>query len=110
MDFMGTLLWVMLVPAGLAALYGLHRLGLWMEQRGWLYYWHKKPGAGARSFVALACWVIPAMLSSLCYRRGRARMHAGHGPGLPQMPTSRSWSISTNSVIRPANLPAISSL
>jgi hypothetical protein len=59
MDFMGTLLWVMLVPAGLASLYGLHRLGLWMEQRGWLYYWHKKPGAGARSFVALQEFLEP---------------------------------------------------
>lgn len=29
------------------ALYLLHRLGLWMEQRGWIYYKHKSPGSGA---------------------------------------------------------------
>jgi hypothetical protein len=28
-----------------AALYGLDRLGLWLEDRGWLYYRRKKPGS-----------------------------------------------------------------
>jgi hypothetical protein len=26
----------------LALLYALHRLGLWLETRGHIYYWHKK--------------------------------------------------------------------
>ena len=55
--------------------------------------------------------VFPAKLSSRYrLRRPCPDVPAGHGPGMPQMPTRSSWSFSTNSVIRPANLPAISSL
>ncbi len=35
-----------------AALYGLDRLGLWLEGRGWLYYRRKKPTGSPAS-----CWV-----------------------------------------------------
>jgi hypothetical protein len=45
--------WVLVISTVVAAPYGLHRLGLWMEGRGWLYYRDRKPGGGARSFVAL---------------------------------------------------------
>ena len=37
--------WIAAVSA-LVALYGLHRLALWLEARGWLYYIHKKPARG----------------------------------------------------------------
>jgi hypothetical protein len=30
--------WLACVAAGLAGLYGLHRLGSWLDDRGWLYY------------------------------------------------------------------------
>jgi hypothetical protein len=40
---MGTVLWVI---AGVAALYTLHRLGLWMEDRGWIYYRKKHGSSG----------------------------------------------------------------
>jgi hypothetical protein len=33
---------VLLVVLGLA---GLHRLALWMERKGWLYYKHEKPSS-----------------------------------------------------------------
>ncbi len=37
-----------------ATLYGLHRLCLWLEARGWLYYKHRKSGSSPAScFVAL---------------------------------------------------------
>jgi hypothetical protein len=39
--------WVLLIALGLGALYGLHRLGLWMEERGYIYYLHKKPKGGS---------------------------------------------------------------
>ena len=37
------------IVAALAAagLYGLHRLFLWMEQQGWVYYWHKSGSGNA---------------------------------------------------------------
>jgi hypothetical protein len=44
---------VLVVSAGIAAIHGLHRLRPWLEARGWLYYRDRRPGGGARSFVAL---------------------------------------------------------
>jgi hypothetical protein len=48
------LLWSLIIVGGPLALYGLHRLCLWLEDRGWLYYKHKKPSSSPAScFVAL---------------------------------------------------------
>jgi hypothetical protein len=45
-----------------AALYGLDRLGLWLEDRGWLYYRRKKPGSSPVSmFVALQQFIEPGV-------------------------------------------------
>jgi hypothetical protein len=45
---------VLVLVGGPLALYGLHRLALWLEARGHLYYIHKKPrGGGAACFVPL---------------------------------------------------------
>jgi hypothetical protein len=30
-------------------LWALHLLGLWMERRGWIYYWHTRATSGAAS-------------------------------------------------------------
>jgi len=43
---MSVLLWLIGSLASLSAIYGLHRLCLRLEQRGLLYYWHKKPTGG----------------------------------------------------------------
>lgn len=46
--------WGAIVVAGPAALYGMHRLALWLEDQGYIYYLRKKPGGSAAScFVAL---------------------------------------------------------
>ena len=37
----------------LAGLYGLHRLALWLEKKGWLYYLHKKPSLDSLGIAAL---------------------------------------------------------
>ena len=42
-----TVQWGLIVVGGLGAVYGLHRLGLWLEKRGWLFYKHKKPTSSA---------------------------------------------------------------
>jgi hypothetical protein len=45
-----------------AGFYALHRLGLWMEDRGYIYYWHKKPkggGGAVGSFVAFQRMIEP---------------------------------------------------
>ena len=47
------------VPVGAALLYGMHRLALWLEARGHLYYKHKQPGGSAGGFRALQDFVDP---------------------------------------------------
>jgi hypothetical protein len=68
------------VIAGLAALYGLHRLALGLEERGWLYYIHKGPrGSAAGCFVALQKAVEPQAQHILLVRE---EMQAeGHSAG-----------------------------
>jgi hypothetical protein len=39
----GVALWLTVAVGGAAGLYGLHRLCLWLEAHGHLYYLHKKP-------------------------------------------------------------------
>jgi hypothetical protein len=54
------LLWSLIIVGGLAVLYGVHRLCLWLEDRGWLHYKHKKPSSSAAScFVALQQFLEP---------------------------------------------------
>ena len=54
------ILWTFLVVCAPLAFYGLHRLGLWMEEQGYIYYWHKKPkGGSGGSFVALQKIIEP---------------------------------------------------
>ena len=53
-------IWVWLVVA-VVALYGLHRLALWAEARGWIYYRTKRMPAGAagRALMELSAIVEP---------------------------------------------------
>jgi hypothetical protein len=37
----------LLIPGLLAGLYGLHRLALWMEAKGWIYYVKQKPDSSS---------------------------------------------------------------
>ncbi|MBC7853707.1 MAG: hypothetical protein IAF94_09750 [Pirellulaceae bacterium] len=43
---MNWLLWVGVAVMAVAGVYGLHRFCLYLEQRGYLYYWHTKPQGG----------------------------------------------------------------
>jgi hypothetical protein len=43
---MSLLVWLIAPFLLLAAIYGLHRLCLNLEQRGLLYYWHNRPSGG----------------------------------------------------------------
>jgi len=46
------LLLVVMIALGVV-LFGLHRLALWAERRGWLYYRDRKPPAGAASMAMM---------------------------------------------------------
>ena len=45
MDPSSALLWGAIVVGAAALIYAIHRLCLWLEKRGWLYYKHKQPGS-----------------------------------------------------------------
>jgi len=44
---MQTAIWIICLVATVPALYGLHQLGLHLERRGLIYYWHTKSSGGA---------------------------------------------------------------
>jgi hypothetical protein len=58
-----TVVLCMLVAVGVwLGFYALHRLGLWLEDRGYIYYWHKKPkggGGAVGSFIAFQRMIEP---------------------------------------------------
>jgi hypothetical protein len=60
METWTVLQWSFSIAGGIAAIYGLHRLALWMEERGLIYYLHKKPKSSPiGSFVALQKIIEP---------------------------------------------------
>lgn len=54
--------WIATILGVPASLYGLHRLALWLEERGHLYYLNKKPtggGGAVGGFVAFQRIIEP---------------------------------------------------
>lgn len=39
---------VLIIIAALASLVCLHLFALWMERKGWIYYWHKQGSSSSR--------------------------------------------------------------
>jgi hypothetical protein len=75
--------WAVSIAAGVAVLYGLHRLGLWMEDRGLIYYLRKKPRGGGSlgSFVALQKVIEPRAEHVLRTPRAFHKVDQGAGQG-----------------------------
>lgn len=64
-----------------AALYGLHRLCLWLEERGWLFYLHKKPSSSPAScFAAMQQALEPQIKHVACIKEERQQAKA-EAPG-----------------------------
>ena len=49
--------WLPWLAGAVAVLYGLHRLGLWLDDRGWLYY--RKSSRKGRMSLLLASVIDP---------------------------------------------------
>jgi len=77
-------LWLLAIPLAIAALYGMHRLALRLEEQGYLYYLHKKPdSSAASSFVALQQAIDPTaehVFRVQDERRGRGEDEAAGDP------------------------------
>jgi hypothetical protein len=62
MEFWHWLEWLALAVGSVAALFGLDRLGLWLEDRGWLYYRRRKPTRSPMSgFLAMQQFIEPGI-------------------------------------------------
>lgn len=77
---------VLLGVAALAvvpALYGLHRLCLWLEARGQLYYWHKQPGGSPARCMTGLQEVLEPQVKHVLHLREQRRQHRQDegGPG-----------------------------
>ena len=55
--------WLLWVALGVAAFYGLHRLALWAEGRGWIYYRRRRmpPGSAGMVFLEVASILDPGV-------------------------------------------------
>jgi hypothetical protein len=53
--------WLALAVGSVAALFGLDRLGLWLEDRGWLYYRRRKPTSSPGGFLAMQQFIEPGI-------------------------------------------------
>jgi hypothetical protein len=82
-------LWTVSLCAGVAlvglgcALYALHRLCLWLEARGHLYYWHKQPDGSAAGCMTAFQEVIEPQVKHVLHVREQKRSRAtdeGGGP------------------------------
>ncbi len=71
-------MWWMWLGIAFAAAYPLHRLGLWMESKDWVYY-RRRPKSGAGSgFLEVAAIVDPAARHMLEARKEMvAKEHDG---------------------------------
>jgi hypothetical protein len=80
MDFWTAVMWGVLAVAVIPGLYGLHRLCLWLEARGWLYYLNKKPAGGAaKCMIGLQEAIEPPVKHVLHVRDERRRQADGEG-------------------------------
>ena len=62
MDGIQWLIWGLVAIGPVAVLIGLHCLCLWLEDRGWLYYLHKKPSSSPMSsLVAMQQFIEPGV-------------------------------------------------
>lgn len=85
--------WGLALVAATAALYGLHRLCLWLEARGQLYYLHKKPeGGAAGALVELQKALDPTTRHVLHIKEEKRRPAEEEAPGRdgsPRRPAQR---------------------
>jgi uncharacterized membrane protein YiaA len=80
--------WTAAVVGCLGLLYGLHLLALRLEERGHLYYLHKKPtGNAAGSFVALQRIMEPQVEHVVVVRNSGKLIEKGQIPGGKEPPT-----------------------
>ncbi len=73
--------WSLALVGALIGLYGLHRLCLWLEERGLLFYLRKKPDGAAACFTALQKVIEPQSQHVLHVKEEKRRHGEDEAPG-----------------------------
>ena len=68
------------IPAGI---YALHRLGLYLERRGLIEYWHSKPSTGGAAYSPFQELVQPQMRHVIQVEEQQVREDGQGGPADP---------------------------
>lgn len=85
------LFWGLMLVGSAAAIYGLHRFCLWLEERGWLYYKHKKPTSSPASCFVAFQQVIEPQAKHVLQIKDEKRSSAEHEtPGQSDPPQDAS--------------------
>lgn len=95
---MPTIVTIILIAAGAAALlFGLDRLLLWMEGRGWIYYRRRKasPSSLGNAFLEIQSMVEPSRQLAIEAREDRKEQQEGAN-GRPKRPPTKSGGSSTS--------------
>jgi hypothetical protein len=69
------------VCLSVAALYALHRIALWAEYRGWIFYSHRKPDTTSvgNAMLQLQQLVEPSKRNVIEMKQGKRRAQDGAG-------------------------------
>ncbi|HEX4144465.1 MAG TPA: hypothetical protein VHY91_13240 [Pirellulales bacterium] len=84
-------LWIFLVIAALPALYGIHRLCLRLEARGYLYYRDKQPKPGGASPFLLLQEIYQPQISQVIEAEDHSTEKAGEDRYLPDALQPKRW-------------------
>lgn len=72
----------------LAALYTLHRLGLWLEEQGYVYYWHKKSTVSASRMWTPLQEAVEPQIRHVVEAEEHHRVEEDDREGDPEHPTA----------------------
>lgn len=74
----------------IAALYALHRLALWMERKGWIYYRKQGDGSAAgNALMEIQSIFEPASRHGVEVRKRQEQREEEEGSGAPPDPRGR---------------------
>ena len=88
--FVTTLKILAILLAALAGLYALHRLALWMERKGWIYYRTRGDGSAAgNALMEIQSIFEPASRHGVEVRKRQEHREEEEGSGAPPDPEGR---------------------
>jgi hypothetical protein len=79
--------WILFIVAAPPILYGLHRYCLYLEDRGYLYYWYKKPHGGSGSIFDPLQEIIQPQIRHVLEIKDELPVKSEDDRGDPDRPT-----------------------